>query len=88
MRLGEVAFDPAIGALDQLVLCDGGEKARRVRPLVSESRTASRRNSGVGLFPRPIEHLLVPQLVLSTKPGQVQTTAAAHRRFHVRTAVQ
>jgi hypothetical protein len=45
--------------------------SRRVRPLVSASRTASRRNSGVGLFPFPIEHLLVPQLVLSTFPGQV-----------------
>ncbi|PTM99683.1 hypothetical protein C8N32_1411, partial [Rhodovulum imhoffii] len=33
----------------------------------------SRRNSGVGLFPFPIEHLLVPQLVLSTSFGQVQT---------------
>ncbi|WP_237685101.1 hypothetical protein, partial [Szabonella alba] len=43
-----------------------------VRPLVSASRTASRRNSGVGLFPFPIEHLLVPQLVLSTFAGQVQ----------------
>ena len=46
--------------------------SRRVRPLVSASRTASRRNSGVGLFPFPIEHLLVPQLVLSTFSGQVQ----------------
>ena len=45
--------------------------SRRVRPLVSASRTASRRNSGVGLFPFPIEHLLVPQLVLSTFFGQV-----------------
>ncbi|MCV2866899.1 HNH endonuclease family protein, partial [Defluviimonas sp. WL0075] len=42
------------------------------RPLVSANRTASRRNSGVGLFPFPIEHLLVPQLVLSTFSGQVQ----------------
>ena len=36
-------------------------------------RTASRRNSGVGLFPFPIEHLLVPQLVLSTFTGQVHS---------------
>ena len=48
--------------------------SRRVRPLVSASRTASRRNSGVGLFPFPIEHLLVPQLVLSTFSGQVQAS--------------
>ena len=34
-------------------------------------RTASRRNSGVALFPFPLEHLLVPQLVLSTFSGQV-----------------
>lgn len=47
--------------------------SRRVRPLVSASRTASRRNSGVGLFPFPIEHLLVPQLVLSTFTGQVHS---------------
>jgi len=46
----------------------------RVRPLVSAGRTASRRNSGVGLFPFSIEHLLVPRLVLSTFPGQVQFT--------------
>ena len=46
--------------------------SRRVRPLVSASRTASRRNSSVGLFPFPIEHRLVPQLLLSTKTGQVQ----------------
>lgn len=41
---------------------------RRVRPLVSASRTASRRNSGVGLFLFPIEHALVPDLVLSIFP--------------------
>lgn len=46
--------------------------SRRVRPLVSASRIASRRNSGVGLFPFPIEHLLVPQLVLSTLSGQAR----------------
>ena len=44
----------------------------RVWPLVSVNLTASRRNSGVGLFPFPIEHLLVPRLVLSTFPGPVQ----------------
>ncbi|SDM12969.1 DDE domain-containing protein [Aliiruegeria lutimaris] len=37
-----------------------------------------RRNSGVGLFPFPIEHLLVPQLVLSTFSGQVQTIPPLH----------
>lgn len=45
---------------------------RRVRPVISASRAASRRNPGVCLFPFPIEHLLLPQLVLSTFPGQVQ----------------
>ena len=50
--------------------------SRRVRPIVSASRTASRRNSGVGRFPFPIEHLLVPQLLLSTFSGQVQSGAA------------
>jgi hypothetical protein len=39
---------------------------RRVRPLVSASRTAARRNSGVGPLPLPMEHLLVPQLALRT----------------------
>lgn len=47
--------------------------SRRVPPLVSASRTASRRNSGVGRFPCDIEHLLVPQLVLSTFPGHVHS---------------
>lgn len=42
--------------------------SRRVRPLVSASRAASCRNSGVGLVPFPIEDFLVPQLVLSTFP--------------------
>jgi len=45
--------------------------SRRVLPLVSASRTASRRNSGVGLFPFLIEHRPVLKLVLSTKAGQV-----------------
>lgn len=30
-------------------------------------------HSGVGLFPFPMEHLLVPQLVLSTFSGEVQS---------------
>ena len=67
-------------------ICD----LRLVRPLVSARRTASRRNSGVGLFPFPIEHLLVPQLVLSTFLGQVQdavVSAGAHRVAMVRAAV-
>lgn len=38
----------------------------RVRPLGSASRTASSRNSGIGLFPFPREHLPVSLLVLST----------------------
>ena len=54
--------------------------SRRVRPLVSASRTASRRNSGVGLFPFPIEHLLVPQSVLSAFSGQVQLLVRHDRR--------
>ncbi|MCB2117150.1 MAG: hypothetical protein KDE00_12845 [Rhodobacteraceae bacterium] len=49
---------------------DPAGDGRRVLPLVGASRTASRRNSGVGLFPFPIEHLLVPQLVLSTFQGK------------------
>ncbi len=57
---------------------------RRVLTLVSASRTASRRNSGVGLFPFPIEHLLLPQLVLSTFSGQVQIDVRPwpYRRQH------
>lgn len=46
--------------------------SHRARPLVSVSRTALRQNSCVGLFPLPIAHLLVPHLVLSTFPGQLQ----------------
>lgn len=37
MRLGEVAFDPAIGTFCQLVLGDGGEEARR-RPTLAIGR--------------------------------------------------
>ena len=40
--------------------------------LISASRAASRQNSGAGLFPFPIEHLLVYWLVFSGKAGQVQ----------------
>lgn len=41
-------------------------------------RTASRRNSGVDLFPFPIENLLVPQLVLSIFSGQVRPSPEAY----------
>ena len=47
--------------------------SRRVQRLVNDSRTASCRNFGVSLFPFPIEHLLVPQLVLSIFPGPSPT---------------
>lgn len=47
-------------------------KIFRVLPRVSTSRTASRRNAGVGLFPFPIKRLLLPQWVLSNFSGRVQ----------------
>ena len=50
--------------------------SRRVRPPVSASRNASRRNFGVGLFRFPIEHRLVPQLLLSTCSAQVHRAMA------------
>lgn len=63
--------------------------SRRVRPRVSANRTASRRNSCVGVFPFPIEQLLVPQLVVSKEPGQVHfggpySFGAPHRRRPLR----
>lgn len=53
--------------------------SRRFRPRVSARRTASRRNSGVGLFAFPMEHLLVPQLVLATFSGQVHAHPAGNQ---------
>jgi hypothetical protein len=62
---------------------------RRVRSLVCASRTYSRRNSGVGLFPFPTEYLLGPQQVIPTLSGQVQPTltlAFAAENFHYTSA--
>ena len=54
-------------------------KFNRDLSLISASRTASRKNSGAGLFPFPIEYLLVPWLVFSGKAGQVQSISTAAR---------
>ena len=54
--------------------------SRRVRPLASASRTALRRNSGVGLFPFLIEHFLASQLVLCTFSGAVHSGSHGNSR--------
>lgn len=59
----------AIGAVRQGEGRSDMRKADHVLPLIRVSHTASHRNSGVGLFPFPIEHLRVRQLMLSTCSG-------------------
>lgn len=68
---GSENFDTFIGVHSSRPMASYAESSNLKRSDLAvyiTSCTASRRNSGVGFFPRPLEHHLVPQLVLSTFP--------------------